>query len=86
MQRIIRIQKANSMKTCTCYLDKQLSLLRFWPHLAYFFNKYKAELPDNPKPHMSMWKGITHHVCNIEIDFNDSDQRLKYFHTIKARC
>ena len=74
------------MKTCSCKYDKQMSLLRFFPHLAYFFNRYEAELPDNPKPHMPSWKGISHHICNIEIDFNDTKQRLKYFHIIKTRC
>ena len=89
MQRIIKIQKANSMKTCTCRYDRQLSLLRFFPYLAYFFNlrtlsaAYNERLKDLKD---ADFKIINHHVCNIEIDFNDSDQRLRYFNTIKVRC
>jgi len=79
MQRIVKIQKANNMKTCTCKYDKQLSLLRFAPYLAYFFNKFN--LPNFKGASAEAWKPINHHVCNWEIDFNDRETRLSYFHT-----
>ena len=79
---IIKIQKANSMKTCTCRYDKQLSLLRFFPHLAYF-NCFKEKLPDFKG---SVWKSINHHVCDIKMNFNNPIERVKYFHTLKVKA
>lgn len=83
MIKLIKIWRKGKIKSCSCKNENQWTLLRFAPHLYYFFRSNKDKLPDFIGASAEVWKPIEHHVCNTIIDWNNQADRLRYFSTTK---